>query len=41
MEAVMGAQGDGEAGGRGDYYRVLGCHPSSTEEQILTEYRVR
>ena len=24
-----------------DYYTVLGCHPTSTEEQILTEYRVR
>eukprot|EP00092_Neocalanus_flemingeri_P006666 GFUD01007197.1.p1 GENE.GFUD01007197.1~~GFUD01007197.1.p1 ORF type:complete len:178 (+),score=66.87 GFUD01007197.1:213-746(+) len=24
-----------------DYYSVLGCHPSSTEEQILTEYRIR
>jgi len=24
-----------------DYYSVLGCHSSSTDEQILTEYRVR
>ena len=24
-----------------DYYSVLGCDPSSSEEQILTEYRIR
>ena len=24
-----------------DYYSVLGCDPSSSEDQILTEYRVR
>ena len=24
-----------------DYYRVLGCDPSSSEEQIMTEYRIR
>ena len=24
-----------------DYYSVLGCDPSSSEEQIMTEYRVR
>ena len=24
-----------------DYYSVLGCDPSSSEEQIMTEYRIR
>ena len=24
-----------------DYYSVLGCDPASSEDQILTEYRVR
>ena len=24
-----------------DYYSVLGCHPSASEEQIMTEFRVR
>ncbi len=24
-----------------DYYSVLGCDPSSTQEQILAEYKVR
>ena len=27
--------------GKEDYYGVLGCDPSSTEEQILAEYRVK
>jgi len=25
----------------GDFYSLLGCHPSSSDEQILTEYRIR
>ena len=24
-----------------DFYSLLGCHPSSSDEQILTEYRIR
>lgn len=24
-----------------DYYSVLGCDPNSSEEQIMTEYRIR
>ena len=27
--------------GKEDYYGVLGCDPTSTEEQILAEYRVK
>ena len=43
------AQGNMELGGlmeqgdkgKKDYYSVLGCDPSSSEEQILAEYRVK
>ena len=34
-------QGEDQEGGQVDYYSVLGCDPSSSEEQIMTEYRVR
>ena len=30
-----------QGGKREDFYSVLGCHPTSTEEQILAEYRVK
>ena len=33
--------GAGVREGQEDYYSVLGCDPSSSEEQILAEYRVR
>ena len=36
QEAILGHSED-----QCDYYSVLGCQPSSTEEQILAEYRIR
>ena len=34
--AAMAGSREGE-----DYYTVLGCDPSSSEEQIMSEYRLR
>ena len=42
MEQRGADKGQGEdKEGEVDYYSVLGCDPSSSDEQIMTEYRVR
>lgn len=42
MEGLLGGgSGGGVAERSSDYYSALGCDPSSSDEQILAEYRVR
>ena len=38
MEGLLGG-GGGVAERSSDYYSALGCDPSSSDEQILAEYR--
>ena len=40
MEGLLGGgSGGGVAERSSDYYSALGCDPSSSDEQILAEYR--